>query len=104
LREVPVDFRIMHNTSELGRFVRWPDIEAMADIEANTVFFQRSQPQADGVLSILHTFTEPGNYVGVVSAPHPTLDQRYYAVFPFQVGTPWWQKRWFWLVTVIVFL
>lgn len=102
LREVPVDFRIMRNTSELGRFVRWPDIEAMGDLDANTVFFQRSPPQTDGVLSILHTFTEPGDYVGVVSAPHPTLEQRYYAVFPFRVGLPWWQNRWLWLAAVIV--
>ncbi|MDO8907821.1 MAG: hypothetical protein Q7W55_04885 [Pseudohongiella sp.] len=102
LREVPVDFRIMHNTSELGRFVRWSDIEAMDDIDAQTVFFQRSPPQADGVLSILHTFTEPGSYVGIVSAPHPTLDQRYYAVFPFRVGLPWWQNRWLWLALAVL--
>lgn len=102
LREVPVDFRIIRNTSELGRFVRWQDIEALGDLDAETIFFQRTPARADGVLSVLHTFTEPGNYVGIVSAPHPTLDQRYHAVFPFRVGTPWWQNLWLWLAAVIV--
>lgn len=102
LRDVPVDFRIMRNTSELGRFVRWQNIEAMGDLDRETVFYQRSPARADGVLSILHTFTEPGDYVGIVSAPHPTLDQMYHAVFPFRVGLPWWQNRWLWLALVIV--
>lgn len=95
LREVPVDFRIMRNTSELGRFVRWQDIEAMGDLTEHTVFYQRSSPRADGVLSILFNFTEPGDYVGIVSAPHPTLDLQYHAVFPFKVGQPFWQQSWF---------
>jgi hypothetical protein len=102
LREVSVDFRIMRNTSALGRFVRWSDIEAMGDLDSNTIFYQRSPAQTDGVLSILHTFTEPGDYVGIVSAPHPTLDQVYHAVFPFRVGLPWWQNRWLWLAAAMV--
>ena len=103
LREVPVDFRIMRNTSELGRFVRWQDIEAMGDLTEHTVFYQRSSPRADGVLSILFNFTEPGDYVGIVSAPHPTLDLQYHAVFPFRVGQPFWQQSWF-LITLMVVL
>lgn len=102
LRDVPVDFRIIRNTSELGRFVRWPDIEAMEDLDSNTVFFQRTPARTDGVLSILHTFTEPGDYVGIVSAPHPTLDRRYHAVFPFSVGRSWWQNPWLWLAVAAV--
>ncbi|MDP2286040.1 MAG: hypothetical protein Q8L06_18020 [Pseudohongiella sp.] len=102
LREVPVDFRIMRNTSELGRFVRWQDIEAMGDLTEHTVFFQRSSPKADGVLSILFNFTEPGDYVGIVSAPHPTLDLQYHAVFPFKVGQPFWQKSWFLILIALV--
>lgn len=101
LREVEVDFRIMRNTSELGRFVRWQDIQAIGDLDSETVFFQRAQPQTDGVLSVLHTFEEAGNYVGVVSAPHPTLDRQYHAVFPFRVGLPWWQNRWLWLMLAV---
>lgn len=92
LREVPVDFRIIQNTSELGRFVRWQDIEAMGDLTPVTVFQQRVSPRTDGVLSVVHTFEQAGDYVGIVSAPHPTLDQVYHAVFPFRVGRPFWQQ------------
>ena len=98
LRQVPVAFRIMRNTSDLGRFVRWQDIEAMGDLSADTVFFQRVSPRADGVLSVLFNFTEPGSYVGIVSAPHPTEDLQYHAVFPFEVGKPFWQSIWFLLL------
>jgi hypothetical protein len=98
LRQVPVAFRIMRNTSDLGRFVRWQDIAAMGDLSADTVFFQRESPRADGVLSVLFNFTEPGSYVGIVSAPHPTEDLQYYAVFPFEVGKPFWQSIWFLLL------
>jgi hypothetical protein len=49
LRQVPVAFRIMRNTSDLGRFVRWQDIEAMGDLSADTVFFQRVSPMACSV-------------------------------------------------------
>lgn len=101
LREVPVEFRIIRNTSALGRFVRWPDLQAMGDLEADTVYFQRAEPQPDGMLTVLHHFTEPGNYVGIVSAPHPSRDERYYAVFPFSVGLPWWQTRWRWLMAPV---
>lgn len=104
LREVPVDFRIIRNTSTLGRFVRWSDIEAMGNLERDTVFFQRSPAQADGVLSILHTFSEAGDYIGIVSAPHPTLERYYHAVFPFSVGQQWWQKRWWCLAAALVLL
>jgi hypothetical protein len=103
LRQVPVEFRIMRNTSDLGRFVRWQDIEAMDDLSADTVFFQRSSPRADGVLSVLFNFTEPGSYVGIVSAPHPTEDLQYHAVFPFEVGKPFWQQLWFLVFMIALF-
>ena len=92
LREVPVDFRIIRNTSELGRFVRWQDIEALDNIELLTVFHQHVPPRPDGVLSVMHAFVERGNYVGIVTAPHPDQDTLYHAVFPFSVGRPLWQR------------
>ena len=70
----------------------------MGDLSADTVFFQRVSPRADGVLSVLFNFTEPGSYVGIVSAPHPTEDLQYHAVFPFEVGKPFWQSIWFLLL------
>ena len=92
LREVPVDFRIIRNTSGMGRFVRWQDIEALDNIELLTVFHQHVPPRPDGVLSVVHHFAERGDYVGIVTAPHPNQDKVYHAVFPFSVGRPLWQR------------
>jgi hypothetical protein len=88
LRDVPIEFRIIRNTSRLGRFIKWSDIEQVTDLSELTVFYQRVSPQVDGVLTVLHEFREPGNYVGIVSAPHPSIDKTYHAVFPFRVGRP----------------
>lgn len=86
LREVPVDFRLVRNTTTLGRFVKWTDLEAMGDLGNITEFHQNFPPQPDGVLRVMHRFEQPGDYIGIVSAPHPSLDLVYYAVFPFRVG------------------
>jgi len=101
LREVPVDFRILRNTSPLGRFVRWGNLQAIPDLDSLTVFRQRVEPQSDGVLSVLFHFVAPGDYVGIVSAPNPANQQQYYAVFPFAVGRPWWQSRWMWALALL---
>jgi len=100
LREVPVEFRILRNTSPLGRFVRWEDLQA-SDLDSLTVFRERVEPQPDGVLSVLFHFAEPGDYVGIVSAPNLASQQQYYAVFPFAVGRPWWQSRWLWALALL---
>jgi len=93
LNDVPVDFRIMRNETGLGRFVRWEDLEAIDDLTPYTVLHQALPPQGDGVLTVLHTFDSPGNYIGIVTVPHPTGDMVYHAVFPFRVGRSllsWW--------------
>ena len=93
LNDVPVDFRIMRNETGLGRFVRWDDLEAIGDLSPYTVFHQALPPQSDGVLTVLHTFDSPGQYIGVMTVPHPTGDNVYHAVFPFRVGRSlisWW--------------
>lgn len=101
LRDVPIDFRIIRNTTALGRFVRWPDVEAMGDLSELTVFFQRTPAQPDGVLTVLHEFRERGDYIGIVSAPHPTQDKMYHAVFPFSVGRTS-APAWLWPLSAIV--
>lgn len=104
LREVPVEFRILRNTSPLGRFVRWEHLQTMGDLDALTVFRQRAEPQTDGILSVLFPFAEAGDYVGIVSAPNPASQQEYYAVFPFSVGAPWWHSRGWWALALLVLL
>lgn len=94
MRQVPLEFRIMHNSSGLGRFVRWQDIAAMTadQLSADTVFLQSLPAQPDGVARVLHHFATTGDYIGVVSIPHPSDDILYHAVFPFRVGASAWSN------------
>jgi hypothetical protein len=93
MKEVPVEFRIIRDVDELGIFARWENIAQLEDIDARTVFHQAPTVHADNQLTVEHNFLEPGAYIGVISAPHPTKDKHYYAVFPFRVGrlvlAPW---------------
>ena len=93
MKEVPVDFRIIRDVDELGIFARWENIRAIEDIDGRTVFYQAAKVYPENQLQAEHTFLEPGWYIGVVTAPHPSKDITYNAVFPFQVGQvnfmPW---------------
>jgi hypothetical protein len=99
LKEVPLDFRIIRDSDELGIFARWEHVAAMTDLDSRTVFYQPPVIRADNQLTVEHLFAEPGWYIGVVTAPHPVKDIVYRAVFPFRVGrTP----IWYWLLPLMV--
>jgi hypothetical protein len=86
LKEVPVDFRIIRDVTGLGRFVKLKHVEEIEDIEQQTVFYQPPVIRPDASLKIEYDFIEKGEYIGVVSAGHPSNDTIYTAVFPFEVG------------------
>jgi hypothetical protein len=89
MRGVPVDLRILEDTQQLGRFARQEDIIKM-DFNRDTVFYQPAVTQSDAVFTALHTFAEPGDYIGVVTALNPQQQKIYTAVFPFSVGERSW--------------
>jgi hypothetical protein len=99
LKEVPVDLRIIRDEEELGIFARWENIEAMEDLEARTEYYQSPVVRPDNQLVVEHRFASPGAYIGVVTAPHPTRDIVYHAVFPFEVGRT---SRWPWVVAAVL--
>ena len=86
LKEVPVDFRIIRDVTGLGRFVKLKHVEEMENIEQHTVFYQPPVVRPDASLKIEYDFTEKGEYIGIVSAGHPSNETIYTAVFPFEVG------------------
>jgi len=93
LKEVPVDFRIIRDATELGQFVRWEDVQALQDLDGVTVFYRPAGIESRGSYRVEYEFLEKGDYVGIVSAGHPTSDKQYTAVFPFSVGRiayPFW--------------
>lgn len=91
LKLVPVDFRIIRNTTDQGRFALWEDVAKLGDLQPLTLFYQGPTIEADASLQIEYEFAEPGAYIGIVTAGHPSSDQIYRSVFPFEVGKPRYQ-------------
>jgi hypothetical protein len=86
LKDVPVSFRIIHDVTGQGSFVKLKHVEKIQDIERHTVFYQPAVIRADASLKIEHDFTAEGRYVGIITAGHPNNDMVYTAVFPFEIG------------------
>lgn len=86
MKEVPIDFRIIRDVTELGRFVRAEDVAALGDLADHTVFYQPPIIETDASLTVEPLLSEKGKYIGIVIAGHPTNDNTYTAVFPFEVG------------------
>lgn len=92
LKEVPVDFRIIRDATGLGEFAQWEDVQGLADIDEHTVFYQPPVVRDSGTYRVTHSFDGKGDYIGIVTAGHPTNDSSYNSVFPFSVGRtniPW---------------
>ncbi len=87
LKEMPLDFRIIRDIKDLGRFAKWEDIAQSEYLERQTVFYQPPVKRPNAVFTVEYTFEEPGNYIGIVTTKHPTKDKIYRAVFPFEVGS-----------------
>jgi hypothetical protein len=86
LSEVPVDFRIIKNVTNKGEFVQMGDIMEIQDLDRFTVFYQEPIIKTNASYTVSHDFTEKGEYVGIVTAGHPTNNNIYSSVFPFSVG------------------
>ena len=92
LSEVAVDFRIIRNITDKGKFVQIEDIIEIEDIDLHTVFYQTPLIKSNASYMVSHDFKEKGDFVGIVTAGHPTKSTIYSSVFPFKVGTssiPW---------------
>jgi hypothetical protein len=86
LKDVPVSFRIIHDVTGQGSYVKLKHVEKIQDIEHHTVFYQPPVIRADASLKIEHDFAAKGRYIGIITAGHPNNDMVYTAVFPFEIG------------------
>lgn len=89
LGDVPIEFRIIHDATGLGRFARLSDVKALGDLAPHTVF-HRPPTEEPVVYTVQHTFDTAGDYLGIVTVPQPDGSQQYTAVFPFHVGARDW--------------
>ncbi len=85
LGEIPVDFRIIRDTTGMGRFAQLEHVEALGDLEPLTVFYQPPVVKPD-VFTVMHNFDRPGEFIGIVTAVPHGGGEPYAAVFPFRVG------------------
>jgi hypothetical protein len=100
--EALVEFRIIRNITGMGRFARLSDVASLRDVEAVTVFHKGAAIEPD-VFSAVVDLAVPGEYIGIVTATPANSDQRYSAVFPFEVGFTGW-GFWPWFASFLVFL
>ena len=86
LKEVPVSVRVVRDYTGQGRFVKLKHLGDDETIERNTVFYQPPVVRPNASLTVEFDLPEKGDYVGIVTAGHPSNGQTYITVFPFQVG------------------
>ena len=85
LETMPIEFRIIRDVTELGRFAKLAAVAQIEDLEKATVLYQAADADPD-VLAVVHQFDAPGNYIGIVTASDMRTNKVYTAVFPFEVG------------------
>ena len=85
LSDIPIDFRIVRNVTGMGRFARLADVAAIDDLEAVTELYLPPERRPD-VFTVLHRFSAPGEFIGIVTATPEGSDKPFRAVFPFEVG------------------
>lgn len=86
LKEMPVDFRIIRDINEFGRFATWEQVEGLGDLDEITEFYRSPVVRPDAVFTVEHEFNTSGNYIGIVTTRLPDSDKIYRALFPFEVG------------------
>jgi hypothetical protein len=104
LNEMPVDFRIIKNDFKAGLSANWEDIQSLEDLEAATLYYQAPAQHQDGVLTANYEFVEAGNFIGIITAQHPTQDKTFRAIFPFRVGAAGFLDYLPYLIGVLAFL
>ena len=87
LREMPLEFRIIRDVTDAGRYARSEDVAAIEDLQAATVFHIPPRIRRDAAFTVEHRFDEPGWYIGIVTTRHPETGKTYETVFPFHVGS-----------------
>ena len=98
LNHVPVDFRIVRNTTGMGRFTNWEDVVATGDLAGITVLHVPGAVQPD-LFTAMYGFEEPGEFVGIVEVGPDADGETQRAVFPFTVG---YTNYGFWPLVVLV--
>lgn len=88
LRDQRVDFRLLDDVKQIGVKATYADLGTPSDIEAATLNYVPPERYPGGSVMLDYEFTQPGQYIGVVSIVSDTDEVLATSVFPFSVGIP----------------
>ena len=71
LREMHVDVRIIRDVDNIGNNATFEDLGSTDDIERATLHYRAPALYPSGTVSVSYDFTEPGRYIGLVTAQRP---------------------------------
>ncbi|MDI1272605.1 MULTISPECIES: hypothetical protein [unclassified Polaromonas] len=86
LRERVVEFRILRDADGLGAKARYEDLGDTDQIAQRTMVALPAKVYPRGTVTLDHKFSEPGWYIGLLSATDPASGKTETSVFPFRVG------------------
>lgn len=86
LRERVVEFRILRDADGLGAKARYEDLGDAGRIAQRTMVALPARVYPRGTVTLDHRFSEPGWYIGLLSATDPASGKTETSVFPFRVG------------------
>jgi hypothetical protein len=86
LRERVVEFRILRDADGLGAKARYEDLGDKDRIAQRTMVALPAKAYPHGTVTLDHRFSEPGWYIGLLSATDPASGKTEFSVFPFRVG------------------
>jgi hypothetical protein len=86
LRKRVVEFRILRDADGLGAKARYEDLGDAGQIAQRTMVALPARAYPHGTVTLDHRFSEPGWYIGLLSATDPASGKTENSVFPFRVG------------------
>ncbi|MBT9464203.1 hypothetical protein [Hydrogenophaga sp.] len=86
LRERVVEFRILRDADGLGAKARYEDLGDKDRIAQRTMAALPAKAYPHGTVTLDHRFSEPGWYIGLLSATDAASGKTEHSVFPFRVG------------------
>ncbi|MBH2042885.1 MAG: hypothetical protein I8H87_04965 [Comamonadaceae bacterium] len=101
LRERVVEFRILRDADGLGAKARYEDLGDKDRIAQRTMVALPAKTYPHGTVTLDHRFSEPGWYIGLLSATDPASGKTETSVFPFRVGV---RNYWKYLPLPLLFL
>lgn len=101
LRARVFELRILNDVDGLKAKARHENLGDAAQIEKRTLVALPPKVYPRGTVTLDYRFTQPGWYIGLLSATDPATGKTEHSVFPFRVGV---RNYWKYLPVPIVFI